>query len=416
MYALDLISILLLLVGIFGWVNLRFLHLPVPVGLLAIGLATSLLLTIAAGLFPHWPLTQMLAHLMQQVNFSRAVLNFLLCFLMFAAGMSLNVSYLRGLGWTAAVLATIGTVISTLIVGFAFYGIGLLFQRHLSLAWALTFGALISPTDPAALLAAIKSAPLPKEVQALLQGESVFNDGVAIVLFTALLGVAVNGNGIEPLVMARDIFLKGGGALVLGAAGAVVALKAMRQIDDYGVETAITIALASGIYALTEHLGWSGPIATAAAGIIVGTERARAAMSDLTQRYVRGFWTLTEEILNAVLFLMIGLEVIVLGFETRYVLFGLFAVVTVLLGRLIAVTPPAMLLARSRESIGFWIIPVLTWSGVRGGVSIALALTLPSGRERTIILAATYGVVLFSIFVQSMSIAAMIRRLGLTSR
>lgn len=416
MQALDLISILLLLVGVFGWVNLRFLHLPVPVGLLAIGLFASVALTIAAAILPHSPLTQMLEHLMLQVNFSRAVLDFMLSFLMFAAGMSLNLRALDGFRLTAGVLATIGIVISTLIVGLAFYAICGLFGIHLSLAWCFVFGALISPTDPAAMLAAIKTVKLPPDVQALLQGESVFNDGVAIVLFGALLGAAAHGDGVDYMSLTLDILVEGGGAVLLGLGGSYLALKAIRQIEDYGVETAITIALASGIYALSEHLGLSGPIATALAGIVVGSDGARKVMSDRTQGYVHGFWNLIEEILNAVLFLLIGLEVIVLNFPARYLVPSFFAVLVVLVGRFISVTPPALVLTRSRESIGYWIIPVLTWSGARGGVSIALALGLPAGPERTAILAVTYVVVLFSIFVQSLTMGSMIRRFRLAPR
>jgi CPA1 family monovalent cation:H+ antiporter len=416
MQALDLISILLLLVGVFGWVNLRFLHLPVPVGLLAIGLFASVALTIAAAILPHSPLTQMLEHLMLQVNFSRAVLDFMLSFLMFAAGMSLNLRALDGFRLTAGVLATIGIVISTLIVGLAFYAICGLFGIRLSLAWCFVFGALISPTDPAAMLAAIKTVKLPSDVQALLQGESVFNDGVAIVLFGALLGAAAHGDGVDYMSLTLDIIIEGGGAVLLGLGGSYLALKAIRQIEDYGVETAITIALASGIYALSEHLGLSGPIATALAGIVVGSDGARKVMSDRTQGYVHGFWNLIEEILNAVLFLLIGLEVIVLNFPARYLIPSFFAVLVVLIGRFISVTPPAIALTRSRESIGYWIIPVLSWSGARGGVSIALALGLPSGSERTVILAVTYVVVLFSIFVQSLTMGSMIRRFRLAPR
>jgi len=213
-----------------------------------------------------------------------------------------------------------------------------------------------------------------------------------------------------------DIIIEGGGAVLLGLGGSYLALKAIRQIEDYGVETAITIALASGIYALSEHLGLSGPIATALAGIVVGSDGARKVMSDRTQGYVHGFWNLIEEILNAVLFLLIGLEVIVLNFPARYLIPSFFAVLVVLIGRFISVTPPAIALTRSRESIGYWIIPVLSWSGARGGVSIALALGLPSGSERTVILAVTYVVVLFSIFVQSLTMGSMIRRFRLAPR
>jgi CPA1 family monovalent cation:H+ antiporter len=410
---LDLIAVVLFLVAFFGWLNLRALHLPVPVGLLAISTAVSLAIVAAERLFPSLGLAAMLGSLLGQINFSQAVLNFLLSFLMFAAGMSIDVGALRGTGWTAGVLATVGTVISTLLVGAAFYFVTGLFGLQLSFAWCLVFGALISPTDPAAMLASVKYVPLPRDVKALLQAESVFNDGIGIVLFTALLAAAAGSGAIDYAGVAGDVLVKGGGAVILGGAAALLAIRAMHKIDDYGVETALTIALATGIYALSQHFGLSGPIATATAGLLVGTDRASKAMSEVAQRYVRGFWNLVDEILNAVLFLLIGLEVVALEFDWRFVLPAICAIVLVLLARLTSVSVPAVLLARSRETIGYWIIPVLTWSGARGALSIALALMLPATPERALILSCTYAIVLFAIFVQSMSMPAFLRRLGI---
>jgi CPA1 family monovalent cation:H+ antiporter len=327
--------------------------------------------------------------------------------------MSIDVGALKGTAWTAGVLATVSTIISTLLIGIAFCCVVDLFGLHVSFAWSLVFGALISPTDPAAMLASIKYVPLPRDVKALLQTESVFNDGVGIVLFTALVASISDGGSVDFAAVARDVVVKGGGAVLIGGALAVVAIRAMHKIDDYGVATALTIALATGTYALTDHLGLSGPIATATAGLLVGTDRASKAMSDLTQRYVRGFWNLMDEILNAVLFLLIGLEVVALEFHWSYALPAVCATVIVLLARLLSVSVPAALLARSREKMCYWIIPVLTWSGARGALSIALALMLPATPERALILSCTYAIVLFAIFVQSMSMPAFLRRLGI---
>jgi len=411
--ALDLIAVVLFLVALFGWVNLRTLHLPVPVGLLAIATVAALVIVAADRVFPSFGLAHLLGGLMAQINFSHAVLNFLLSFLMFAAGMSIDVGALKGTAWTAAVLATVGTIISTLLVGVAFFYAVALFGLSLSFAWALVFGALISPTDPAAMLASVKYVPLPGGVRALLQAESVFNDGVGIVLFTALVASATGGGAIDFGAVVREVVVEGGGAVELGAAAALIAIRATHGIDDYGVETALTIALATGVYALTGHLGLSGPIATATAGLLVGTERARRAMSEATQRYVRGFWNLVDEIVNAVLFLLVGLEVAALEFSWRFVLPAICAAVVVLLARLASISVPAVMLARSRKTIGWWIIPVLTWSGARGALSIALALMLPAGPERALILSCTYAIVLFAIFGQSLSMPVFLRRLGI---
>ena len=410
---LDLIAVVLFLVAFFGWLNLRTLHLPVPVGLLAMSTWAALAIVAADRMFPSFGLGALLGSLMGQISFSQSVLNFLLSFLMFAAGMSIDVGALRGTAWTAGVLATVGTIISTLLVGAAFFFAAGWFGLHLSFAWSLVFGALISPTDPAAMLASVKYVPLPRDVKALLQAESVFNDGIGIVLFIALLAAAEGGGAVDFAAVARDVVVQGGGAVVLGGTAAWLAIRAMRGIDDYGVETALTIALATGLYALSQHLGLSGPIATATAGLLVGTDRATKHMSEVTLRYVRGFWNLVDEILNAVLFLLIGLEVVALEFDWRFVLPAMCAVVLVLLARLASVSLPAALLARSRKSIGYWIIPVLTWSGARGALSIALALMLPEGPERALILSCTYAIVLFAICVQSMSMPAFLRRLGI---
>jgi CPA1 family monovalent cation:H+ antiporter len=411
--ALDLVAVVLFLVALFGWVNLRTLHLPVPVGLLAISTLVALAVVAIDVLFPAAGLGTVLGDLMDQINFSHAVLNFLLSFLMFAAGMSIDVGALRGTAWTAGVLATIGTIISTLLVGAAFYAVAALFGLHLSFAWALLFGALISPTDPAAMLASVKYVPLPRDVKALLQAESVFNDGVGIVLFTALLASASGSGAVDFASVVRDVVIKGGGAVLLGGGGALLAIRAMRRIDDYGVATAMTIALATGVYALTDHLGWSGPIATAAAGLLMGSAHDQLAMGVTAQRYMQSFWDLIDEILNAVLFLLIGLEVVALQFDWRFILPAICAVGVVLVARVASVSVPAIVLARSRRKIGYWIIPVLTWSGARGALSIALALMLPATQERPLILACTYAIVLFAIFVQSLTMPAFLRRLGI---
>lgn len=403
-------------VGVFGWLNLRVLHLTPPVGLLAISLAASLVTVAVHHIFPGLNAADGLSELLRDIDFSKAVLSFILSFLMFAAGMSIDVTALRGTAWTAAILATAGTIVSTLLIGLSFYLLTGPFGLNLSLLWCFTFGALISPTDPAAMLASIRSVPLPGSVKALLQAESAFNDGVGIVLFTALVAGAVGTQAIELAPLARDVVLKGGGAAVLGTSAAIVVVRAMRKVDDYGVETTLTIALATGVYALCEHMAWSGPVGTAAAGLIVGTDRAKAAMSELTQRYVRGFWKLVDEILNAVLFLLIGLEVIVLRFDWKMAGVALLVPALVIGARFIAIAGPAALLARSREAIGYWIVPVLAWGGVRGALSIALALMLPARQEASVILTCTYATVLFAIFGQSTTLPALVRRMGIADQ
>lgn len=406
---LDLAAIFLALIAFFGWLNLRILHLPMTVGLMLIGLLGSVGALIADRMLPGLGFAGALSALLSRVDFTRAVLNFMLSFLLFASGMNLDITAARGQAWTAGTLATIGVFLSTALVGFGFWLAAGLFGLHISLAWCLVFGALISPTDPAAILATLKYARLPAGARTLIHTESLFNDGVGIVLFTALLSAAMRGGGVDVVDFGWHIVVVSGGAAVLGLGCALVALRGIRGIDDYGVETAITLALATGVYALSDRLGLSGPIAAAVAGIVFGSEAAKRAMSETTQRYIRGLWNLVDVILNAALFLLIGLEVLVVRFDAAYAGLAVLAILLVLVARLISVSVPALLLARSHEKIGYWIIPLLTWAGARGGISIALALSLHSGPQKTAIVMATYLIVLFSVFVQSMTIPQLLR-------
>lgn len=412
---LDLAAIFLALIAVFGWLNLRFLRLPTTVGLMLIGLIGATVALATDRLVPGFGLDGLLTGLLTHVDFAQAVLRFMLSFLLFAAGMKLDIGAARASAWTAAVLASVGVVVSTIAIGFGFWALAQLFAVKLSLAWALVFGALISPTDPVAVLASMKYAPLPLQVRALVQAESLFNDGVGIALFGALLTMATGGS-VGGWEVVGEVGVAAGGAALLGAGAALICLRALAEIDDHGVETAITLALATGVYALAERFGVSGPIAAAVAGIVVGSDPARRAMSENTHRYVRGFWNLMDEILNATLFLLIGLEVLIVHFELDYAPLAAGAVVLVLVARLVSITPPAVALARSREKIGYWIVPLLTWAGVRGGISIALALSLHARPEKTLIVMATYAVVLFSVFVQSLSTPRLLRWLELEVR
>lgn len=412
----DLIALLLSLSALFGWINHRFIHLPNSVGLLVMGLVASLAVAGIGVVMPGSPIVQALTGALRQIDFTAVVFNGMLAFLLFAGALSLDVSALRDRAAPVVLLAVVGTVLSTAIVGIAFWLATRALGQPLSLPWALVFGALISPTDPVAVLAMLKGVKLPKEIEVELQGEALFNDGVGVVLFVLLLGYASGSGDTPPSVgdVAMTVMHEVGGGLLLGVVAGYAAYRAMRAIDDFPVETLITLALVSGLYALAQRLGASGPLAVVAAGLLVGHRAPHDAMTDTTQRYVTTLWTLIDEILNSVLFLLIGLEVLVLSFAPGTLVVALAAVPIVLLARLVAVAAPLVAFPWSKR-LSVRNVPFLTWAGVRGGISVALALALPDDAAKPVILAATYAVVLFTLIVQG-STVGFVARLTLPPR
>ncbi len=407
----DLAALLLVLSALFGWLNRRFLRLPHTIGLLMMGLASSLALVALDLVFPAQHLYRDLTQVLGQVDFTDVVMNGMLAFLLFAGAMSLDLKALRDRAWAVATLALVGTVISTALVGAAFWAAGQALGRPVSPGWALVFGALISPTDPVAVLATLKNVQVPEALEVEMQGEALFNDGVGIVLFTVLVAFAAGSGGEATTAggVATLLLREAGGGLVLGVVTGYAAYRAMRAIDDFPVEVLITLALVTGTYALAQKLGASGPLAVVAAGLLVGDRAPRDAMSERTQGYVEALWTLIDEVLNSVLFLLIGLEVLVLRFEVSGLALAACAVPIVLLARLVAVSVP-LLAFRWGGHLSARNVPFLTWAGVRGGISVALALSLPESGSKSVILAATYAVVLFTIVIQGLTLGTVARR------
>ncbi|WP_311276086.1 sodium:proton antiporter [Methylobacterium sp. WCS2018Hpa-22] len=407
----DLAAMLLTLSALFGWLNRRFLRMPHTIGLLVMGLAASLALVGLDLAFPSQHLYENLTKVLRQVDFTDVVMNGMLAFLLFAGAMSLDLRMLRDRAWAVATLALLGTLISTALVGGAFWLAADLIGRPISLAWALVFGALISPTDPVAVLATLKNVKVPETLEVEMQGEALFNDGVGIVLFTVLVAFAAGtgGEATSAISISWLLLQEAGGGLLLGVVTGYVAYRAMRTIDDFPVEVLITLALVAGTYALAQKIHASGPLAVVAAGLLVGDRAPRDAMSERTQGYVSALWTLIDEVLNSVLFLLIGLEVLVLRFETNGLLLAACAVPIVLLARLVAVSTP-LLVFRWGGHLSPRNVPFLTWAGVRGGISVALALSIPESDAKPAILAATYAVVLFTIIVQGSTLGMVARR------
>ena len=406
----DLVAVLLVLSALFGWINHRYVHLPNSVGLLVMGLVASLAVAGVGVVFPGSSMVVALTAALRQIDFSAVVMNGMLAFLLFAGALGLDVSALRDRAGPVALLAVLGTLLSTVFVGVAFWLAAGALGHSLSLPWALVFGALISPTDPIAVLAMLKGVKLPDQISIELQGESLFNDGVGVVLFLLLLGYAAGSGDHTPTVgsVAVTVLQEIGGGILLGMVAGYIAYRGLRAIDDFPVETLITLALVTGLYALAQRLGASGPLAVVAAGLLVGHRDAQHAMTDTTRRYVTTLWTLIDEILNSVLFLLIGLEVLVLTFAPGTLVVALVAVPIALVARLFAVAAPLLIFPWSKR-LSVRNVPFLTWAGLRGGISVALALALPDDPAKPVILAATYAVVLFTLIVQGSTIGLVAR-------
>jgi CPA1 family monovalent cation:H+ antiporter len=408
----DLAAVFLSLGAVIGWLNLKLFRLPTGVAMLIVGLVTTLALIGLDRLAPGLGVGPAVGQMVQQVDFSTAVLRFMLAYLLFAGAIHVDFEALKRRGWTAAALATVGVVISAGVIGGGFWLFARWIGVALSFEWALVFGVLISPTDPIGVLAALKRTSLVADIRALIEGEALFNDGVGVVLFGAALTLAVGGHAVAPLPLAGQVLLQAGGGGVLGSIAGLVAIQAMRSIDDYAVEVGITLALATGVFALAQALSLSGPIGVVVAGLMLGRHTAREAMSEQTRRYTRAFWTIIDENLNGVLFLLVGLEVFALKFDPLVDLLAVTAIPLIFAGRWASLAGPSMLLSMFDGGVKPGLVAVLTWAGVRGGLSVAMALSLPPSRERAIILAATYGVVVFSIIVQSLTLERLIIKMG----
>lgn len=407
--AMDLISVLLVLTATFAWINHRYIGLPHGIGLLVMGLGASLVLIALELALPDVSLFHDLTKFGRQIDFQRTVLNGMLAFLLFAGALNINFAVLRNRAWAITSMATVGVLISTAIIGTGFWLASSAFGFPVPLAWALVLGAIISPTDPIAVVSVLKTVDVPETLEIDIAGESLFNDGVGVVVFTMLVATALGAGkaSIDPIEIGKIFVVEVAGGALLGYAAGYAAYLAMRAIDDYAIEVLITIALVSGTFALAAKLHMSGAIAVVVAGLMIGSRGPTDAMSETTQRYLFGFWNLIDEILNSVLFLLIGLEVLVLRFEPSFVWLAIFAVPLALCARLIAVSLSVLSLSASHTFMA-GTIPVMTWGGLRGGISVALALSLPEIAEKSVILAATYAVVLFTIVIQGLTLRSLV--------
>ena len=412
---LEVPAILLTCVGIFGYINHRFLKLPLTVGLVLIALSSALLIILFDQMFPDTGLKLSLKAWLESIDFNRTLMHGMLSFLLFAGALHVNLQDLIESKIHVATLASLGVAISTLINGFGFYFLTSLFGFDVNLLICLVFGVIVSPTDPVAVLAMLKRIKVPARLEATIAGESLFNDGVAVVVYSLLGAIAfgsLSGHG-EGAVGANEVvgfFVReaAGGAL-LGLVAGYFAFLLLRRMDDYIIEVIITLALVTGAYSLALYLHVSGPIAMVIAGVFIGNTGRRLAMSEKTREHVTQFWHLIDEILNAALFVLIGFEVIVLALSGTFIGLSIAAIFISLIARWSAVCFPMMSLnpVAAKETGD---IVILTWAGLRGGISVALALALPDIPEKDIILTATYAVVVFTILIQGITIESVIKK------
>ncbi|MDO6799334.1 cation:proton antiporter [Shimia thalassica] len=418
MHFLQITSFLIVMAGVFGAINYLYLRLPSAIGILVVALLASFVLLGIDFVAPQFGIADTARNMVNDIDFSDALLEGMLGLLLFAGALHVKLADLKAQWIPVALMATIGIGLSTTIVGFGFSWI-----TGMPLMIALVFGALISPTDPVAVLGVLREANLRKSLETKIAGESLFNDGVGYVVFLVLSGIAFAGmghgdahgavdHGASELDDAALLFVQEAvGGAVLGLVLGWITFRVMRQINDYPLEVLLTLGLAFGGYELAVALHVSAPIMAVCAGLLIGDIGTKHGMSEQTREYVDAFWKLVDEILNAVLFLLIGFEVFAVAFDMEYLISGVLAIGLALFARLVAVAVPILILKPFR-SFGPGVIPIMTWGGLKGGISVALALSLPDNEWKPLILTATYIVVIFSIIVQGLTIAPLAGKLG----
>ncbi len=399
------VAIFICIAAVASYINYRYIKLPSTIGLMIIGLVMSLVLIGLGtlGMDIEGPISEFLG----KMDFGETLMKGMLSFLLFAGALKINLNDLAEQKFIIGILATVGVVATAFIVGTVLYFILPLFNLSISYIYCLVFGALISPTDPVAVLGIMKTVKVPKSLETKIAGESLFNDGIGVVVFIVLVGIAV-GEGTTTVGSIVSLFLMEAiGGIVFGLIIGYITFRMLKNVDDHAVEILLTLALVSGGYALAMYLHTSGPIAIVVAGLLIGNYGRRLAMSENSRDHLDKFWELIDEILNAVLFVWIGLEILILTFNPNYLIIGLIAIPLTLLARLISVAS-AINLLKFRRQFSDNAIKILTWGGLRGGICIALALSLPPSSARDLIISITYIVVIFSILVQGLTIKKVI--------
>ena len=405
-------TILIVLSAIFGFINIRFLKLPNTIGLMVVTILATLF-TLLISLFDDTLLVKE-KELIRQINFQSLLLDIMLSFMLFAGALHTNVAHLKEQAKPISMFATLSTVLSTFLIGTIVYGILYISGSPVDIIYCLLFGALISPTDPIAVLGILKKAQAPQKLETKIVGESLFNDGVGVVLFLTLFEIAKGEDGFHFTHVLQMFALEIFGGILLGAALGWISYRALKSIDDYSTEVILTIAAVMGGTVLAQHFHLSAPLAMVTAGLFIGHDLIQQeSMSDHTQRYVEKFWELVDILLNTILFVMIGMELLVLPSEGQYLIIGFLTVPALLLSRYVSLLLPIRMFAKELNFVPNTTM-LMTWGGLRGGISIALALSLDDNMHKDMFLVVTYIIVVFSIIVQGLTVGRVVQKLAST--
>lgn len=421
-------AVLVVLSAVLGWFNKVYLGLPHAIALLVMGIVGSLAILLGDYLVPQLEFARYAHSLLTGIDFYEAVMTYMLSFLLFAGALHVDLDGLKEQKLPIVLMATVGVLISTFVVGTLLWLACLATGIDISLIWCLVFGALISPTDPVAVLAVMKTINVDPKLEAKIAGESLFNDGVGVIAFTVLLGIAVASEGwgvpvhaagvvdhtgsIDWMHIARVFCVEVLGAVAFGAAAGSLAIAMMKKIDDAAVETLISLGLVLGSSVVCAAFHMSAPIAVVISGLMVGNIGAKHAMSERTRNHLFPTWNMVDELLNSLVFLMMGMEVLIVRFYSEFAWVAVLCVPIVLLARFASVAIPINALKGVRHQFAKGSIRIMAWGGVRGGVSVALALSLPYSSAKPLILMATYVVVVFSIIVQGLTVGPLVKRIS----
>ncbi len=405
----TIITVLVVITALFAYLNTRFLKLPETIGMMIIAIVFSLLLIVSGLIFP--AVTDFATSFVGSIDFSTVLLDIMLSFLLYAGALHTDGSLLKANRRSITLFAIVGVILSALLVGVLLYLFLAAVQTPISFWYCLLFGALVAPTDPIAVLGILTKANAPKDVEIKIVGESLFNDGIGVVLFLSLLEIITIGTdkvsmGDISLLLVKEI----GGGILLGWLLGYVGYRMMKKIDHYQTEILITLAIVMGGYALAHLLHLSGPLAMVFAGLVTGSKSKGDAMSDTTELYVYKFWELVDVLLNAVLFVLIGLELLTLEYDVNYLIAGLVAIPITLIARYISLLLPASIFKKYIKT-NHNTIKIMTWGGLRGGLSIAMALSLTAPLPKNQFVFMIYVVVLFSIIVQGLTVGKVIKKL-----
>jgi len=401
-------TIIIVFAALFSYINYRFIRLPNTIGIMIISLLASLVMIVVNSLNPD--LLVDVRQTIRSIDFHEVLMDGMLSFMLFAGAIHINAAELKKEKATILTFSTVGVLLSTLIIGSLLFGVCKIFELNIGYIYCLLFGALISPTDPIAVMGILKEANIPKEMEIRIVGESLFNDGIAVVVFISILQIINAGmENMRPDEILLLFLREAGGGIFLGIVLGYIGFYAFHSIDFYKVEIMITLAIVMGGYYLASVLHVSGPLAMVVAGIITGNQARQYGMSVITRDYVDKFWEIIDEILNAVLFFLIGIEMIIVEFSLQHIWIGIICIVIVLFARYISVFIPFIFL-RKNNVFQKHALTILTWGGLRGGISVALALSLPKTEFSDFFVTITYIIVLFSIIFQGLTIGRVVKK------